>query len=838
MHSARQGEDGDPDRLAQLARRWNSVYEGFLDWASSLRRFNAPAELRNLLELAARYADEPLEKYRQFVEEYAAQVDEFPARVAAGEPLIIEGSIVLVGSKDIVQAYMDELSRLQDDVKVQAQVDQPEGRRSSGDHESGSAESPPASDDNWVGLPPSALTENDHILVWWLPDYDEAIREVVAEYQWAWQIPMLERLETLIPESVLRAWRDADPFCQEYSWQNVLLAFAWGRAVQLGICSRPALQKECSCCSREFLESDLSHRAISRLGADTLDVCERCLRQAFYARASAKATPGVIIAVLQALSGVLGRPVRSGDINGKLDLRGLSRDARGAAVRALRVRPTLARVTELFGSWEAAVAQAAAAAPVPLPRYDIAKPLLPADSEFTSGSPADYRSLMGPPVEVFPDSSRDPQAYREEISSLIGAGYLALAEAALVKLCARHDMFHDLLARVYGQTAREGQALDAIEAFSYRLSDRERDGARAHLLTRRDIRTIVAGPAFYEPLASLPRGNVRFVLIGGPMEYVDRRGVHACVTGEDPSGSSEAGRAESVARMGAMVDGVPWMRAAAETGQAILKSLSRAGAVPGLYGHQLSYVTSPFRQIVKELTGSVPKKVAEDAWALAPPGKSGWSYQREAAHYLFNAAAGFRYLPVQAAPAVCIWGWPDRSDGCLQAFLDTVAGDAADPVTVILPDVPAFRNFARRYVRMEPMTSCGRTLIEDHLYRMPLDMPNKRGTILSAEFAPRLVVHPDGSEDDGLLLTGALAYLDARHTLRLSVWDLLRDALLRAVAMTAPTAPGPFSLSASDRTDMVSWYGRNTEYDEPDVLRPYRPTLLDAAIPAQASLTQ
>ena len=92
------------------------------------------------------------------------------------------------------------------------------------------------------------------------------------------------------------------------------------------------------------------------------------------------------------------------------------------------------------------------------------------------------------------------------------------------------------------------------------------------------------------------------------MEYVDRRGVHACVTGESPPGGAEAGRAESVARMGAMVDGVPWMRAATETGQAILKSLSRAGAVPGLYGHQLSYVTSPFRQIVKELTGSVPKK--------------------------------------------------------------------------------------------------------------------------------------------------------------------------------------------------------------------------------------
>ena len=708
----------------------------------------------------------------------------------------------------------------------------------SGGREPGGTDSTPAPVDRWVGLPPAALTENDDILVWWLPEYDEAIRRVVAEYEWAWQIPMLARLEALVPEMVLRAWRDADPFCREYSWQNVLLAFAWGRAVQLGICSRPALRKQCSCCSREFLESDLSHRAIARLGAGSLDVCERCLRQAFSARASATATPGVVVAVLQALSGVLGRPVTSAEINGKLDLHGLSRDARGAAVRALGVRPALARVTELFGSWDAAVAQAAAAVPVPLPRYEIAKPALPADSEFTSGNPADYRSLTGPPLEVFPDPGRDPDTYREEISSLIGAGYLALAEAALVKLAGRHDGFHDLLALVYGQTAREGQALDAIDAFAYRLSDRERDGARVHLLKRRDIRTILAGPAFYEPLSSLPRGNVRFVLVGGPMEYVDRRGVHACVTGESPQDGAEAGRAESVARIGAMADGMPWMRAATETGQAILKSLARAGAAPGVYGHQLSYVTSPFRQIVKELTGSMPKKTAEDAWALAPPAKSGWSYQREAAHYLFNATAGFRYFQVQAAPAVCIWGWPDRSDGCLQAFLDTVTADAPDPVTVILPDVPAFRDFARRYVRMEPMADSGRTLIEDHLYRMPLAMPNKRGTILSADFAPRLVVHPDSGEDHGLLLTGALAYLDAHHTLRFSVWDLLRDALLRAVAMTAPPAPRPFTLSASDRTDIVSWYGRNTEYDEPDVLRPYRPTLLEAAVPAQPSLAQ
>ena len=30
-------EEGDPDRIAHLAKRWNSVYEEFLDWAASMR---------------------------------------------------------------------------------------------------------------------------------------------------------------------------------------------------------------------------------------------------------------------------------------------------------------------------------------------------------------------------------------------------------------------------------------------------------------------------------------------------------------------------------------------------------------------------------------------------------------------------------------------------------------------------------------------------------------------------------------------------------------------------------------------------------------------------------
>ena len=105
-------QPGDPEGLAQLAKRWNGFYVRFLEWAASLKCIDAPSELRNLLEIAARFANEPLEKYRRFVDEYVAQVDEFPARIAAGEPLHIEGSINLSSPDEVTRDYVTELNRL------------------------------------------------------------------------------------------------------------------------------------------------------------------------------------------------------------------------------------------------------------------------------------------------------------------------------------------------------------------------------------------------------------------------------------------------------------------------------------------------------------------------------------------------------------------------------------------------------------------------------------------------------------------------------------------------------------------------------------------------------
>ena len=93
--------------------------------------------------------------------------------------------------------------------------------------------------------PPASYAENDHVLVWWLPEYDDLLRQLVDEYQWAWQSVLLRRLEELIPEAVLQGWRNTDPQCQEYSWYNVLGVFGAARAKQLGLAPRAPRDVEC-----------------------------------------------------------------------------------------------------------------------------------------------------------------------------------------------------------------------------------------------------------------------------------------------------------------------------------------------------------------------------------------------------------------------------------------------------------------------------------------------------------------------------------------------------------------------------------------------------------------
>ena len=106
------GQAGDPDRLAHLAKRWNSVYEELMDWAASVRGASAPSEFHKLLDLLARFVDAPIQQYRSFVDDFAAKVDAVPATLAAGEQVQIEMCLTLTLPDETMQAYRDECDRL------------------------------------------------------------------------------------------------------------------------------------------------------------------------------------------------------------------------------------------------------------------------------------------------------------------------------------------------------------------------------------------------------------------------------------------------------------------------------------------------------------------------------------------------------------------------------------------------------------------------------------------------------------------------------------------------------------------------------------------------------
>lgn len=129
------------------------------------------------------------------------------------------------------------------------------------------------------------------------------------------------------------------------------------------------------------------------------------------------------------------------------------------------------------------------------------------------------------------------------------------------------------------------------------------------------------------------------------------------------------------------------------------------------------------------------------------------------------------------------------------------------------------------------MANVERTRLEENLLT-PAAIQRRYAQVMSGEFAPRLVINADGTEEEGAALAGALAYLDANHAIRLSVWDVLADPLMRGIAALTPVARRPFELPPSDRRHHIRTYSlwaRTEGIDDIDtLLRLYRPTLLDA----------
>jgi len=336
----------------------------------------------------------------------------------------------------------------------------------------------------------------------------------------------------------------------------------------------------------------------------------------------------------------------------------------------------------------------------------------------------------------------------------------------------------------------------------------------AERLEWHDARFRTANGTFYKPLPFPASGNLRFVLVGGPMHYIDRRGEYSC------DSSSPGTLADDVSRVAALVDDPAWTTTVVELTSQLLGIEERSN--PDAYAFSIGFVNAPFREAVKALGGRYPKK---QVWANHPPlkkpGRGRWLYDSGPPRFVFHCVRGQELIPVAVSPSVVLWRWPDRSDLMLQALCETLSRRGSYPSTVVLPDVPALRDFARRYNRCERMDRVRRALLEQQLY-FELEKPNKRGAVVYGRFGPRLVIDSDGTEWDGKLLSAAISYLETHYRLRLRPWELFHEPLFRQLLEKRAQESEPdTSLEWSpteivERQRMLDWY--RPEHENPGAM--------------------
>lgn len=307
----------------------------------------------------------------------------------------------------------------------------------------------------------------------------------------------------------------------------------------------------------------------------------------------------------------------------------------------------------------------------------------------------------------------------------------------------------------------------------------EENGPLAVALT--DRRKFCDASVFFRPLPNLAVGGVRFVLVGGPMCYIDRRGEHSCTSADSVDGTARVKIAEDSSRVATLTEDPTWTAAAVRLCQRLLVAAQRCGDLSP-WAFAAGFVSSSFRSTIKDLGGLPPKKLKANDLVLKKPQRGAWLYHREPSIFvLHQRSADPLYQIVDHPPAVALWRWPDRSDLVLHAWCDTLASASAGPVTVVLPDTPMLRDFARRYVRRERMDRIERTYLENAAHFGGGEVPNQRGTACYLRVHTSLIIDADGTEWDGDLLTVALDYLETHYQLRISPFDAVRDPLLTGI---------------------------------------------------------
>jgi serine/threonine protein kinase len=106
------GEDGDAEAIERLAKSMNGIYEGLMDWAAKVRGVNRSSEFGRYFDLLSSINDSSISVYRKFVDDLVGYDDELPARIAAGEPSVLDMNIRFAISAETMKALDGEFARV------------------------------------------------------------------------------------------------------------------------------------------------------------------------------------------------------------------------------------------------------------------------------------------------------------------------------------------------------------------------------------------------------------------------------------------------------------------------------------------------------------------------------------------------------------------------------------------------------------------------------------------------------------------------------------------------------------------------------------------------------
>lgn len=109
------GTQSDARKIAQLAKWWNSTYEGLLEWSMTIRNTRVSVRWQAPLMLLASLADRPILAYRSYVQDFHARADSIPATPADGKPYPIDVELTLSIDQQLSRQLSFEIERTTDE---------------------------------------------------------------------------------------------------------------------------------------------------------------------------------------------------------------------------------------------------------------------------------------------------------------------------------------------------------------------------------------------------------------------------------------------------------------------------------------------------------------------------------------------------------------------------------------------------------------------------------------------------------------------------------------------------------------------------------------------------